>query len=313
MEVSILLAEQIFIMLLMGILGFIIVKVGMLTVEDSKVLSKICVYVCVPCTILNSFQIERTPDMMSGLMIAAIVSISYHILYIGFCRIFKNIWHLTAVERASIIYTNVGCLIVPLVTFVFGAEWIVYVCIYMVVQTVLVWTHGTALLRHNGERTDWKKIFGNINMIAIFVGLVLFFTQIQLFGVLGSVVERVADMLGPLSMLVVGMIMGGADLATVFRNKRVYFICFIRLIVCPLLSLLFALFCGLGKYHPDAHTILEVLLLAGASSAAATITQMAQVFGEDSQYASIINVMSVLLCLVTMPILTFLFEVLAVF
>lgn len=313
MEVSLLLAEQILVMLLMGILGLVIVKMGLLTTEDSKVLSKICVYVCIPCMIIDSFQIERTPDMMSGFIIAAVVAVVYHIIYIGFCRIFRDVWHLSAVERASIIYTNVGSLIVPLVSFVFGTEWVVYVCIFIVVQTVLIWTHGKALICHDGGKADWKKIFGNINIIAIIVGLLMFFTHITLPGILGSVNGRLADMLGPLSMLVVGMVMGDADLAAVFRNKRVYFICFLRLIVCPVLSVLFILCSGLGQYHPDAHTIMEVLLLAGASSSAATVTQIVQVFGEDSQYASIINVMSVVLCVVTMPMITFLFEMVARF
>lgn len=45
MEVSLLLTEQILAMFLMGVLGIIIVKAGLLTSEDSKVLSKVCVYI----------------------------------------------------------------------------------------------------------------------------------------------------------------------------------------------------------------------------------------------------------------------------
>ena len=313
MEVSLLLAEQIFSMFLMGVLGIIIVKMGLLTEQDSKILSKVCVYVCIPCMIIDSFQIERTPDMMSGIVIAAIVAVAYHIIYISFCRIFRDVLHLNAVERASIIYTNVGSMIVPLVSFVFGTEWVVYTCMFMVVQTILIWTHGKALICHNGEKADWRKVLSNINIIAIIIGLLMFFAHITLPEILGNVTSRFADMLGPVSMLVIGMIIGEADLAEIFHNKRVYFICFLRLIVCPLLSIAFILCSGLGYHHPDAHTIMEVLLLAGASSSAATVTQIVQVFGEDSQYASIINVMSVVLCVITMPVITFIFEMMAGF
>ena len=309
MGVSLLLAEQILTMFLMGFLGVLIVKQKFLKSEDSRVLSKICVYVCIPCMIIDSFQIERTPEMMSGLLLAFLVSVFYHILYIGFCRLFQTPLGLDAVEKASIIYPNVGSMVVPLVSFVFGTEWVVYVCAFIIVQTVLIWTHGKTLICHNGERMDWKKILCNINMIAILVGLFLFFTEIPLPVVLGSVVERMGSMLGSLGMLVVGMIIGDADLAEVFRNKRVYFICFLRLIVCPALSILFLLISRPFYIHPEAHIILEVVLLAGASSSASTVTQMVQVFGGDAKYASIINVMSVILCIFTMPMITFLYEI----
>ena len=90
MEVSLLLAEQILTMFLMGFLGFFIVKRGLLTSEDSRILSKICVYVCIPCMIVDSFQIESSPEMMSGLLLAFLVSVIYHIIYIGFCRLFQK-------------------------------------------------------------------------------------------------------------------------------------------------------------------------------------------------------------------------------
>ena len=308
MEVSLLLAEQILTMFLMGFLGFFIVKRGLLTSEDSRILSKICVYVCIPCMIVDSFQIESSPEMMSGLLLAFLVSVIYHILYIVFCRLFQKPLGLDAVEKASIIYSNVGSMIVPLVSVVFGTEWVVYACAFIIVQTVLIWTHGKALICHNGEQTDWKKILCNINIIAIVVGLLLFFTKISLPEILGNVTERLGNMLGPLSMLVIGMIIGDADLAEVFRNKRVYFICFLRLILCPVLSILFLLVSRAIYVHPEAHIILEVVVLAGASSSASTVTQMVQVFGENAKYASIINVMSVIFCVITMPVVTFVYE-----
>lgn len=313
MEVSLLLTEQILAMFLMGVLGIIIVKVGLLSSEDSKVLSKVCVYICVPFTIINSFQIERTPEKMTGILISLIVAIAYHIIYISFCKIMRKPLRLTAVERMSIIYTNVGSMIVPLVAVVFGDEMVLYTCVFMVVQTVLIWTHGKAMICHEDGNRDWKKIFANVNIIAIFIGMIMFAARVQLPGILDTVSRRMGDMIGPVSMLVVGMVIGNADLKEVFRNKRVYFICFLRLIVCPVLSILFIVFSSLGKYHPDAHTIMEVLLLAGASSSAATVTQIVQVFGEDSRYASIINVMTVILCVVTMPLMVLLYEMVVQF
>ena len=43
------------------------------------------------------------------------------------------------------------------------------------------------------------------------------------------------------------------------------------------------------------------VLLATAAPAAAMVTQLAQLYNKDVKYASVINVMSVIFCIVTMP------------
>ena len=56
MQISILLMEQIFELFLMILMGFIIVKVGIVKEEDSKVLSKIVLYLIIPCVIIKLFR-----------------------------------------------------------------------------------------------------------------------------------------------------------------------------------------------------------------------------------------------------------------
>lgn len=56
MQISILLMEQIFELFLMILMGFIIVKAGIVKEEDSKVLSKIVLYLIIPCVIIKRFS-----------------------------------------------------------------------------------------------------------------------------------------------------------------------------------------------------------------------------------------------------------------
>ena len=58
MEISILLMEQIAELFLMILMGYIIVKTGLLKGEDSKVISKIVLYLVIPCVIINAFQVD---------------------------------------------------------------------------------------------------------------------------------------------------------------------------------------------------------------------------------------------------------------
>ena len=49
MEISILLMKQIAELFLMILMGYLVVKAGIVTAEDSKVLSKIVLYLVIPC------------------------------------------------------------------------------------------------------------------------------------------------------------------------------------------------------------------------------------------------------------------------
>lgn len=67
MQISILLMKQILELFLMIFMGYVIVKTGLLKDEDSKVISKIVLYLIIPCVIINAFQVEYTDDKVKGL------------------------------------------------------------------------------------------------------------------------------------------------------------------------------------------------------------------------------------------------------
>ena len=75
MELSLLLAEQILAMFFIMAVGFLVVKVGLFQEADGKVISNLVVYICSPCIIVDSFQIEMTDDKVKGLLLAVIAAI----------------------------------------------------------------------------------------------------------------------------------------------------------------------------------------------------------------------------------------------
>ena len=63
--------------------------------------------------------------------------------------------------------------------------------------------------------------------------------------------------------------------------------------------------------HKDAKQILLVVFLASSSTAAAMVTQLVQIYDADAKYASVINVMSIIFCIITMPLMVMLYDMLA--
>lgn len=99
MELSLLLAEQILAMFLTMAVGFFVVKIGLFQETDGKVISNLVVYICSPCIIIDSFQIEMTDDKVRGLLLAVIAAIFVHIVMLAGTWILNHIFHFNSIEK----------------------------------------------------------------------------------------------------------------------------------------------------------------------------------------------------------------------
>ena len=308
MHISLLLMNQIIQLFIMIFMGFIIVKAKLLKAEDSKILSVIVLYHIIHCVIINAFQVDYTPQTVKGLLIALAGSVMTQVILLIVVSILGRVFHLNEVEVASIYYSNSGNLIVPIVTFILGKEWVLYGCVFMSVQLVFIWTHCKKIISRESTY-DWRKIVLNINMISIAIGIVLFLTRIHLPAIINNTLSAVGSMIGPASMIVTGMLFAGMDFKQIFANKRVYFVSFFRLIIVPVIALFLIKCSQLSTFSSNGNKLMMIVFLAIITPSASTVTQMCQVYGNDSQYASAINVVTTLLAIITMPLMVMLFQI----
>lgn len=303
---SILLLKKIAELFVCIIMGYALVRFGRLRAEDSRVLSVVSLYLLNPCVIISSYQIQRTDRLMAGLGLSlAAAALILLLLYLQM-KLFGRTLRLDRVEQASVMYSNCANLLIPIIISLLGKEWVVFSSTYYAAQMVLYWTHCRILI--SGERSiSLRNIFLNPNIIACFIGLGLFSLDVTLPSLLGNAVDTVGSMLGPVAMLIVGMLMAGADLKKILTDLRVWKVSLLRLIVTPLPILLIFKYSGMAALAPDGHSILLISLLAACAPSGATVTQLAQVYGGDGEYAGAINVLSTLLCILTMPLMVALY------
>ena len=243
MEISILLMEQIAELFLMILMGYIIVKTGLLKGEDSKVISKIVLYLVIPCVIINAFQVDYTSEKVKELLLVFAASVLLQVILLA------AVWGAGKVLKLN--------------------EWVLYGCVFMSVQLVFLWTHGKNTISREGK-WDWKKIVFNVNMISVFAGVVLFFTKIRLPEIVDQSLSSVGSMIGPASMIVTGMLIAEMNLRNIFENVKVYFISFLRLVVIPVISLAILKISGLVNIHPDGKKLLLIVFLAVITPSAST-------------------------------------------
>ena len=115
-------------------------------------------------------------------------------------------------------------------------------------------------------------------------------------------------MIGPLGMLLAGMVIAEVPLKTVFTRKRNYLSTVLRLFVYPILTLVLLKVIYSFSAMTDARQILLTVYLASVTPACATVTSMAQLYDKDAAYSSTLYVLTTLLSIVTMPVMVFLYE-----
>ncbi len=288
-------------------MGYTVVKAGLMKSSESKSVSVIMVYLVIPCVILNAFQVEYTPDVQKGLLLACAAAVAVHILFLLLTAILKKPLHLDVIERATIIYSNAGILVIPLVQELLGQEYVIYSSAYIAVQLILIWTHCKNMLCEE-DKLEWKKVLLNVNIISIIAGVVLFIFRIQLPSGAQDVLNMMNNMIGPLGMLLAGMVIAEVPLKTVFTRKRIYLSAALRLFIYPVF--VFGLMKVIQTFASiqDSKQILLTVYLASITPACATVTSMAQLYDKDAAYSSSLYVLTTLLSIATMPVMVGLFE-----
>ncbi len=305
--IALLLIRQIIKLFLMMLMGFTLVKARLIKAEDSKSLSLVTLYIITPCVILEAFQVDYTSETGRGLILAFTAAVLLHIMLLTVGYVLEKLFKLDPVEKASAIYSNAGNLIIPIVTGVLGKEWVLYCCAFISVQLILLWTHGRMLLSSE-KKIDVRKIITNINMIAIGIGIILFLTGLRLPALVNEAFSSVGGTVGPVSMIVSGMLIGGLKKKQILAFRRLWLPVFLRMLFFPILALLILKYSGLKNMADNGTIILLITFLATTSPAAASVTQMAQIFGRDAEYASVINVVTTLICIITMPIMVYFYQ-----
>lgn len=308
MGLVLLLAQQILSMVFMVFCGFVLGKRKLVTPEQSRVLSCVCVYMMTPGSLIYAFSSGRDLERLSGMAISLFCGVVIHALYLAAAAILsRGDRGFTKEEQASVIYNNAGNLAIPMVQNILGPEYVIYNTPYILVQNFLLWTHGQGLM-DGAQRLTIKKVVTNPVIASIGIGVILFITGIPLPAFLRSAAAGLGACVGPVSMVVTGVLMSEQDISEVLSNKRIYLVTLVRLIVFPIMIIPVLLITGQVWQYNDSTNVLIVNLLCAVGPSASTITQQAILWrNPHAGYVSSVNVLTTLCCVMTMPIISAIF------
>ncbi len=296
MTLALILLKQIVIMFLLMIIGYFLYKGKKITMQGNKELGTFLIYIILPASILKSYVTEYTKEKLIGLFVsfaAAILALALSILLSRL--VFGN---RQKIEHFGTAFSNAGFMGIPLVKATIGDEAVFYVAAFVALLNILQWTYGVVVMSGSREAISAKKIITNPVIIALVLGLLLFFTQLPVPILVMDTLTIVANMTAPIAMITLGVYLAQMKLTELFTEKWVYISVLLRLIIIPLLTL--GLLCIFPKEYQD---IKLAVLIAAAAPVGSNVAIFAQLNGLDYRRAVKSVCLSTLCSIVTMPII----------
>lgn len=296
------LVSQTLTMFLLAGVGYWLFRNGTITPEGNKVMGNLLIRISLPCVIVNSFIVERTAERMIGLLASALGAAVILFISILCARIF---FKKDPVAHFAAAFSNPGFFGIPLILSSVGNDGVFYVATFIAFLNLLQWTYGVAVMTGKKGSLTFKAVIKAPFMIAILVGLLLFFTGLPLPEVVTKTLHYIKELNTPLAMFAVGVFLAQTNIKKMFFRKSLYAISAVRLLVVPLIVLLLMCLVPNSWYGMKL-----ALLLAAACPVGSNVAIYAQLHGKDYPYAVETVVVSTLLSIATIPFITWISQLL---
>ena len=300
---ALIILQQILVMSLYMLIGFLLYKTGIITQEGSRSFAGLLAYVVIPSTILNSFMTDFSSERLRLFGISFVLGLfSIMIAVVISALFFRNAY----VDRFAATFSNAGFIGIPLVKAAIGDEGLFYLVGVLIWYNLVQWTYGMGLLRkagkspaQAGDGLSLRKLLTNPIVIAAICGFLLFVSGAgtSLPPVLSNCISGVASLNAPMAMIVLGVYLAQSSLIDQFTSKRLYAVTLVRLVVIPAATILVL------SFMPVSYNMKMTIAIATSASVGANVAVYSQICGADYVYACRTVTHSTIFSIVLMPLM----------
>lgn len=282
------------------IVGIIATRTKIITADSRKSLSDILINIVLPCNTVSSFLDgvnlggSFAWDCFLSILISAAIQITATFVS-------PLVFRKMPVEKRNVctygmICSNSSFIGMPVAESLYGSMGVLFTSIFQIPIRFTMWTAGLALFTNVNKKDAFKKLIIHPCIIAIFVGFILIFLPFKMPYCISNPIKILSKCTTPLSMFVIGSILSGTDIKSMF-SKPVILFTVMRIIVFPLL--VFAVLYPF-KINP---LILNLAVIMSGMPAGSTASILADKYGADAIFASQIIFVSTLFSIFTIPML----------
>ena len=298
--------QQVLILFILVIVGYILGKKKIIGEEAGKALSDIALLLSTPCVIALSFEQEFSWAVVKNMGFAMLAAVVVHLVAIGMAKLlyFKTTPH-NRVMRAAAVLSNAGFMGLPLQRAILPETGVFYGAAYVTVFTLTLWSYGVLTMDASCRRLSVKKMLVNPGVIGLLAGVVILLLPFDLPELVRAPMEHLGNLNTPIPMLFIGYSLSKVKLGEALRNKGYYLACAVRLLLIPAIAV------GVLYLLNVRGDLLCSMAIAGSAPVAAAVSMFAGKFGQDSETASNMVALSTVFSVATMPVLVALVQQIA--
>ena len=290
---------MVIVLFIIMLIGVLLGKMKVINSESRSTISFLIINVSMPMLIVSSSNLEfneQTKNESMWLIIMSVAAFFFSILLAQL--IFKK-----AVPRCATVFSNAGYMGLPVLNSILGPKGLFLGAIFQMVFHLFTWTYGISLFTKSNKFKDSLKKMINPSLIAVAIAIVLMFTRWKIPDTIQTVLKMMGELTTPLSMLLIGATLAQVSLKEVIRLKQIYLVTALRLLIIPAFVLLFLLFPSIPKIS------VYVVFVINAMPSAAITGILAMKYNNDEKLASSIVAFSTLISIITLFLITNVFDV----
>lgn len=317
MEIFSLTLEQLLMIMSLVLIGFFLRKKELIPQNSGIVLSKLELLVFAPalafknqlqyCTVQNFT--ENLDLILYGLAFVVLaVGISYPLsrFFVRNSKGSPELEYKRNVYKYALTFGNFGFFGNFVVLGIWGPEMLFKYLMFTFFLQVFCYSWGIYILIPKGQSSFWanlKKSLVSPPMLSVMLGMVCGLLNVQQYipGFAVSVLDNLSSCMGPVAMLLAGVIIGEYNVIGLLKDKFVYLASFLRLIVFPAAFLTILRLLGAGE------EIMILLLIAFAAPLGMNTVVFPAAYGGETKSGAAMVVISQVLSLITIPLMYYFF------
>ncbi len=287
---------SLFLIMIIGVYGS---KKKIITPMINKGLTNILLEITLPCLVISSFIFDMDNQLKNNIIKCFIYSpiVLITTTFISYIALFPIKSDKKIIMQFANVFSNCGFIGFPIIYSIFGGEGVIYASIFNMFFTIALWTYGIILFNGNIEKKDLKKVFLNPSIIAVIIGLIILIFNISIPEVVYSTLDLVGGVTSPLSMIIIGVILGNSNILNYLRDYTIYYSSILKLLVLPVVLII------ISKIINDNSIVVKTLTIITAMPAAAMTSILAEKFDKEKEYSAVIIFITTLFSLITFPLL----------
>ena len=319
MDIFKLTVSQMLVIFIFMLIGYLLRRHNVVEENAYANLSKMEMFIFMPalnlynqmtnCTVSNLK--ENAPLILYGgvtIICAIVIATFLSKLFVPDYRENREAAYQRSIYKYAIAFANYGFLGNFLVLSVFGDEMLFKYSMFCQVLNIFTYAWGMYVLipkdRNTGIVKNMIRGLTSPPMLAIYIGMTLGLTgaskAVLDVPFINTVLDNARGCMGPIAMLLAGMVLGNYPLGDLFKEKRVYVVSMFRLIILP------ALFVAVLKFIGADDTIVTLTLIAFAAPLGLNTIVYPAAYGGDPKTGASMALISSLFGVVTLPIMYYL-------